>query len=133
MVCEGGSQGGSGGEEASTPPLFSLSFLFVISFCQSVLFCYFRFFTCSMLLPQLSFLWRQTLTASISSLSNTPQHQFLPNPIPSIRLLFLWLCVLRKKLIMFLISRVFQSPSKRDERETGRRETEVVVGVGEVG
>lgn len=29
---------------------------------------------------------------------------------------------------MFLISWVFQSPSKRDERETGRRETEVVGG-----
>lgn len=50
-----------------------------------------------------------------------------PTPFPSIRLLFLGLCVLRKKLIMFLISWVFQSPSKRDERETGRRETEVVV------
>lgn len=34
---------------------------------------------------------------------------------------------------MFLISRVFQSPSKRDERETGRRETEVVEVVVVVG
>lgn len=135
MACQvcveglvGRQSGGSAGGGDSTPPHFCLSFHSVFSLHQF----FFNPHPCLVLLPRLFFLWRLTLTASIPSLLNISQPHFLPklhphtNPFPSIRLPFLWLCVLRKKLIMFLISRVFQSPSKRDERETGRRETEVV-------
>lgn len=127
----GGSGGGEekGGEGGSTPPppphsclsIFSLRLFSPsgLSHRPPPLCCYLAAFSS-----------HQTLIASVPHFPYTPPATLLP--FPSIRLPFLRLCVLRKKLIMFLISRVFQSPSKRDERETGRQATEVVV-VGEGG
>lgn len=118
-----GESGGEGGSTPPPPPHSCLSIFSLRLFSPSGLShrppppcCYLAAFSS-----------HRTLIASVPHFPHMPPATLLP--FPSIRLPFLRLCVLRKKLIMFLISRVFQSPSKRDERETGRQETEVVVVV----
>lgn len=123
---EKGGEWGAGGQHTTSTStllfiyLFSPSFLSIRAFSPS---------PSSVLLPRCLFF----APNSHSLRPSLPPHAPPALPFPSIRLPFLRLCVLRKKLIMFLISRVFQSPSKRDERETGRQETEVAVVVGEGG